>query len=73
MALNHLRVQDVWSKQAYGAAGNYLGVVEAVGFRHGTVHHVGVPMKTSERRGLRFLSADGAYLDGARLILPAAD
>ncbi|HXC77726.1 MAG TPA: hypothetical protein VNU19_11795 [Candidatus Acidoferrum sp.] len=68
-----LRIQDVWAKQAYSVAGTYLGVVEAVGFRHGTVHRVGVPMRNSDRRGLVFFSVEGARLDGDRLILAVAD
>ena len=45
----HLRIEDVWAKQAYGLAGKYLGVVEAVGFRRGTVRRIGVPMRDSDR------------------------
>jgi hypothetical protein len=67
----NLRIADVWAKQAYGLGGKYLGVVEAVGFRRGTVRRIGVPMRDSDRRGLEFFSVEGARLDGERLILPA--
>jgi hypothetical protein len=69
----HLRIEDVWDKQAYGFAGKYVGVVEAVAFRHGTVRRVGVPIRDSDRGGLQFFSVEGARLDGERLILPSAD
>lgn len=68
----HLRIEDVWAQQAYGLAGKYLGIVEAVGFRRGTVRRIG-PMRDSDPRGLEFFSVEGARLDGERLILPAAD
>jgi hypothetical protein len=68
-----LRVEDVWAKKAYDPEGNYLGMVEAVGHRRKLVRRVGVPVRDSQRRGLKFFSVDGARLDGQRLILPAAD
>jgi hypothetical protein len=67
------RPEAVWAKSAYGPDGTYLGKVEAVGYRRGTLLRVGVPAKDSQRRGLKFYSVDGARLDGERLILPAAD
>lgn len=67
------RPEDVWAKSAYGPSGSYLGKVEAVGYRRGTLLRVGVPAKDSHRRGLKFYSVDGARLDGEQLILPAAD
>lgn len=69
----HLRVDDVWDRKAYGLAGKYLGVVEAVAFRHGTLRRIGVPIRDSDRCGLQFFSVEGARLDGERLILPSAD
>jgi hypothetical protein len=69
----HLRIEDVWDRQAYGLAGKYLGVVEAVAFRHGTVLRVGVPIRDSDRCGVQFFTVEGARLDGERLILPSAD
>jgi len=68
-----LQLDDVWAKKAHDLAGNYLGVVEAVGFRRGMVRRVGVPTRDSQRRGLRFVSVEGTRFDGERLILPAAD
>jgi hypothetical protein len=65
------RPEEVWAKSAYGPEGHFLGKVEALGYRHGRLLRVGVPAKDSQRRGLKFYSADGARIDGEKLILPA--
>lgn len=65
-----LRIEDVWNNP-YDLAGNYLGVVEAVAFRHGKVRRVGVPRRDSERRGIKFYCIEGAWLEAGRIVFPA--
>ncbi len=56
---------------AYSGAGDYLGVIEAVGTsRHGRLRRLGVRRGRSRR--LHFFSAEGALMQRGRVQLPAA-
>ena len=65
------RVDELFGLKAYDASGELLGEVLAVGFDHDRfARRVGIARDGASV--LRFVTTEAAYLEGHRLVLPAA-